>query len=106
MGNRRSAHVKLHDKKKAFVDKIIAFHDDIISWEANDSDIAIFVPEASVIFGVKDRIFDIPKGQNIELKVVDKPGNGEQRRYYYAIYHKEVRDFAESNSNPEIIIQG
>lgn len=106
MGNRRSTHVKLQDKRKVFVDKIIAAHDDIISWEAIDSDISIFIPEASVIFGANDRIFDVLKGKSIDLKVIDKPGAGRQKRYFYAIYHKDARDFAESNSNPEIIIQG
>jgi hypothetical protein len=106
MGVRKSAHVKFHEKRRVFVDKIIAGHDDTISWEAHDSDISIFVPESGKIFGTDDRIFDVPKGKNIELKVVDKPAAGEQKRYFYAIYHSDARDFAESNSNPEIIIQG
>jgi hypothetical protein len=106
MGNKKIAHVILRDKKKVFVDKIIAANDDIISWEANDSDLTVFIPESSAIFGTGERIFDIPKGRNIELKVVDKPATGKQKKYYYAIYHMDARDFAESNSNPEIIIQG
>jgi hypothetical protein len=106
MGNRRSAKVKLQGSKKVFVDKVIAAHDDTISWEEHDSDITIFIPEAPVIFGTRERIFDVAKGKSIDLKVVDKPGAGEKRRYYYAVYHKDAREFAESNSNPEIIIQG
>ncbi len=54
MGNMKNARVKFHDKKKVFVDKIIAGYDDTISWEAHDSDISIFIPEASAIFGSKD----------------------------------------------------
>lgn len=104
MGNKKSAKVKLH--RKAFVDKIIAAYDDTISWEEHDSDITIFIPEAQVIFGTQERLFDVPKGKNVELKVVDKPGKGEKRRYFYVVFHKDTRDFAESNSNPEIIIQG
>ena len=106
MGNRKSAHVKFYNKEKVFVDKIIAAYDDVISWEAHDSDIAIFIPEASAVFGSNERIFDVPKGRSIEIRVIDKPNAGEQRRYFYAVYHKDARDFAESNSNPEIIIQG
>ncbi|MFZ0455477.1 MAG: hypothetical protein WCE54_16675 [Ignavibacteriaceae bacterium] len=106
MGNRKVAKVKLHDAKKIFVDKIHASHDDTISWEEHDSDITIFIPESPVIFGTKERLFDVAKGKNIELKVVDKPGKGENRSYFYAVYHKDNRDFAESNSNPVIIIQG
>jgi hypothetical protein len=106
MGNRKSAPVKFENKEKVFVDKIIAAYEDVISWEAHDSDIVIFVPEASAVFGSKERIFDIPKGKNIELKVIDKPDTGEQRKYFYAVYHKHARYFAESNSNPVIIIQG
>lgn len=106
MAGRRIAKVKMHENKKVFVDKIIASYDDIISWEEHDSDITIFIPEAPVIFGTKEKVFDASKGKNIELKVVDKPGVGEKRRYYYAVYHKDAGDFAESNSNPEIIIQG
>jgi hypothetical protein len=104
MGNRKSAKVKLQGK--VFVDKIIAGHDDTILWEEHDSDIAIFIPEAYKIFGTEERLFDVPKGKNIALKVVDKPGKGERRSYFYAVYHKDTRNFAESNSNPEIIIQG
>ena len=104
MGNRKRAKVKL--RGKAFVDKIIAAYDDTISWEEHDSDITIFIPEASAIFGIQERLFDVPKGKNIELKVIDKPGKGEKRNYFYAVYHKDSRNFAESNSNPEIIIQG
>jgi hypothetical protein len=104
MGNRKSAKVKLH--RKVFIDKIIAAHNDTISWEEHDSDITIFIPEAPVIFGTQERLYDVPKGKNIELKVIDKPGKGEKRSYFYAIYHKDARNFAESNSNPEIIIQG
>ncbi|MEJ2613665.1 MAG: hypothetical protein P8Z35_01785 [Ignavibacteriaceae bacterium] len=104
MGNRRSAKVKL--RGKAFVDKIIAEYDDTISWEEHDSDIIIFIPEANKIFGTEEKLFDVPKGKNIELKVMDKPGKGEKRSYFYAVFHKDSRAFAESNSNPEIIIQG
>ena len=104
MGIKKKAKVKL--RGKAFVDKIIAAYDDTISWEEHDSDITIFIPEASVIFGTQERLFDIPKGKNIELKVVDKPGKGEKKSYFYAVYHRDSRGFAESNSNPEIIIQG
>lgn len=106
MGNRKSAKVKWHNNQKVLVDKIIASHDDIISWEEHDSDITIFIPEAPVIFGKKKRIFDVSKGKTIELKVVDKPDIGKERRYFYAVFHKDARNFAESNSNPEIIIQG
>jgi hypothetical protein len=106
MGIKRSAPVKFQQRKSVFVDKIFAESDDTVSWEAHDSDLSIFVPEASVLFGSKERIFDVPKGQSIELKVIDKPLPGEHRYYYYAVYHKSVRDFAVSNSNPVIIVQG
>ncbi len=106
MGIRKSAPVKFQQRKSVFVDKIFVQSDDTVSWEAHDSDISIFIPEASVLFGSTERIFDVPKGKNIEMKVVDKPSPGEQRYYYYAIYHKNVKDFAVSNSNPVIIVQG
>ena len=106
MGIKRNAPVKFQQRKSVFVDKIFVQNDDMVSWEAHDSDITIFIPDASLIFGSSERLFDVPKGGNIELKVIDKPGVGEQRRYYYAIYHKNVKDFAVGNSSPEIIVQG
>jgi hypothetical protein len=106
MGIKKSAPVKFQQRKSVFVDKIFVQPDDTVSWEAHDSDLTIFVPDASTIFGSSERIFDVPKGKNIELKVVDNPASGEQRIYYYAIYHKGVKGFAQSNSEPVIIVQG
>ena len=106
MGIRKNAPVKFQQRKSVFVDKIFVEPDDTVSWEAHDSDLSIFVPEASVLFGSKERIFDVPKGQSIELKVVDKPAPGENKYFQYAVYHKNVREFAVSNSNPVIIVQG
>ena len=106
MESKKTAPVKSQQKNLVFVDKIYAKYEDVISWEARDSDISIFIPEASVIFGSSERVFDVPKGSNLELTVVEKLSVGEQKSYFYAIYDKNTRIFAESNSDPEIIIMG
>jgi hypothetical protein len=106
MENRRNIPVKLHEKRTVFIDYIKAEHSDIISWEAHDSDISIFIPDAQAIFGCEQRLFDVERGKNLDLKVVEKLERGEVKKYYYAVYHHNIKDFAVSNSNPAIIIMG
>ena len=106
MENKRSVPVKLYETRNLFVEKIETKHGETISWEAHDSDVSIFVPDANEIFNSKERVFDITKGGTVELKVMHKPEPGQQKRYHYAVYHKDLKDFGIGNSSPVIIIQG
>ncbi len=98
--------VKSYQKNGVFIDKIEATHGDTISWEATDSNISIFVPDAYEIFNSKNRIFDVTMGDTFELEVTHKLSEGEIKQYHYAVYHENSKDFAEGNSNPIIIIHG
>jgi hypothetical protein len=106
MKRQRSISVKLHEKKTVFIEYIKVKYGDVISWEAYDSDITVFIPDALTLFGSKARIFDVVKGEQISLKIIKKLKRGEVEKYYYAVYHKKFKDFAVSNSSPAIIIMG
>ena len=71
MGIKKSAPVKFQQRKNVFVDKIFVEHGDTISWEAHDSEITIFIPDALALFGSSERIFDVPAGGNINKEVID-----------------------------------
>ncbi len=89
---------------KFFIPKVIAHTGDIITWtKPPDSDLILFIPDPR-LFGAF--ILETLDGKISSVShIIEYIPEAEEEIFRYAVYHKGVRDFLESNSSPEIIVR-
>ncbi len=89
-------------KDSVYIKPIEVRKGDRIIWKAIDSDVTFFFPDPN-LFG--ESLGTILKGSHKELRVQLGSENKEGDKYYYAVYHYGLKNFARGNSNPVIIIR-